>query len=183
MEFNVVASKAERQPKPKQKNKSQKLLGGNTPAITTDIVILQKPTTEFEYIAAPINAKGGVLLNLATVVKAKVIQEYGSKTLQLNLVAITDGARVIRHRLLPIFGVAVTIILDCYHCKKLRELISMIAANKLKKAKHLKFLRAQLWQGNSSIALEYLKHQVNARNLDKWHELSGELGKTSTENY
>ncbi len=144
------------------------------PALTTDIVILQKATTGFEYIAAPINAKGENLLTLASVVKAKVIQEYGSKTLPLNLVAITDGARTIRHRLLTIFGIAVTMILDWYHlCKKLREMMSMIAANKLEKIKHLKFLLSQLWQGNTTIALEYLKHQVQARNLDKWNELLG----------
>jgi hypothetical protein len=70
---------------------------------------------------------------------------------------------------LNIFGIALTVILDWYHlCKKLRALFSMIAVNSLEKAKHLKFLFSQLWQGNTAIALEYLKHQVQARNLDKW---------------
>jgi len=69
-------------------------------------------------------------------------------------------------------------ILDWYHlCKKLREMMSMIAANKLEKIKHLKFLLSQLWQGNTTIALEYLKHQVQTRNLDKWNELLGYLEK------
>jgi len=153
-----------------------------TPAITTELVILQKATTGFEYIAAPIDAKGEDLLNLVSVVKAKVRQEYGSKISPLNLVAITDGARTIRHRLLTIFGVAVTIILDWYHLsKKLRELMSMIAVNKLEKAKHLKFLLSQLWQGNTAMALEYLKQQVNAKNLDKWHELISYLEKHQLE--
>jgi len=146
--------------------------------VATDLVLVQKATTGFEYIAAPINAKGEDLLSLASVVKAKVIQEYGSKTSPLNLVAITDGATTIRQRLLTIFGIAVTVILDWYHlCKKLRELLSMIAVNKLEKARHLKFLLSQLWQGNTTIALEYLKHQVQARNLDKWNELIGYLEK------
>lgn len=116
--IQVKAQKAERQPKPKQKNKSQKLLSEKTSAITTDIVILQKATTGFEYIAASINANGEDSLSLSSVVKAKVVQEYGNQTLPLNLVAITDGARVIRHRLLTIFGVAVTVILDWYHLSK-----------------------------------------------------------------
>ncbi len=180
--IQVKCQKAERQQELKQENKSQKLLSDKTSAITTDIVILQKATTGFEYIAAPINAKGENLLTLASVVKSKVIQEYGSQTFPLNLVAITDGARTIRHRLFTIFGTAVTIILDWYHlCKKLRELMSMIATNKLEKAKHLKFLFSQLWQGNTAIALEYLKHQVQARNLDKWQELIGYLEKHSSE--
>ncbi len=139
---------------------------------------MQKSTGEFEYIAAPINANGEDLLTLASIVKAKVIQEYGRKTPLLNLVAITDGARTIRHRLLTIFGIAITIILDWYHlCKKLRELMSMIAVNKIKKVKHLKFLLSHLWQGDIIIALEYSKHQVQARNLEKWNELIGYLEK------
>ena len=145
---------------------------------------MQKSTGEFEYIAAPINANGEDLLTLASVVKAKVIQEYGRKTPLLNLVAITDGARTIRHRLLTIFGIAVTIILDWYHlCKKLRKLMSMIIFYKIKKVKHLKFLLSHLWQGDIIIALEYLKHQVQARNLEKWNELIGYARKTSTRNY
>ena len=55
--------------------------------------------------------------------------------------------------------------------------MSMIAFNKLEKTKHLKFLFSQLWQGNTEIALEYLKHQVQARNHDKWQELIGYLEK------
>ena len=180
--IQVKGQKAERQPKLKQENKSQEPTREKTSAITTDIVILQKATTGFEYIAAPINAKGEDLLTLASVVKSKVIQEYGSQISPLNLVAITDGARVIRHRLLTIFGIAVTVILDWYHlCKKLRGLMSMIATNKLEKAKHLKFLFSQLWQGNTTIALEYLKSQVQARNLDKWQELIGYLEKHQPE--
>ena len=180
--IQVKGQKAERQQKLKQENQSQKLLEKQAPAITTDIVILQKANAGFEYIAAPINPKGETFLDLASVVKAKVIQEYVSQTSPLNLVAITDGAKTIRHRLLTIFGKAVTIILDWYHLgKKLRGLMSMIATNKVEKAKHLKFLFSQLWQGNTAIALEYLKHQVQARNLDKWQELIGYLEKHSSE--
>ncbi len=114
----LLRQKAQRQKESKQESNSEKLLGEKMPALTTDIVILQKATTGFEYIAAPINAKGENLLTLASVVKAKVIQEYGSKTLPLNLVAITDGAKTIRHRLFAIFGTAVAVILDWYHLGK-----------------------------------------------------------------
>ncbi len=176
--IQVKGQKAERQQKLKQENKSQKLLEKPAPAITTDIVILQKANAGFEYMTVPINATGEDLLSLASVVKAKVIQEYGSQNSPLNLVAITDGARTIRHRLLTIFGVAVTIILDWYHlCKKLRELMSMIAVNKIEKTQHLKFLFSQLWQGKTAAALNYLKYQVAPRNHDKWQELIGYLEK------
>ena len=92
----LLRQKAERQKESKQENKSRKLLGEKTTAITTDIVILQKARAGFEYIATPINPKGEDLLNLTSVVKAKVIQEYGSKVPPLNVVAITDGAKAIR---------------------------------------------------------------------------------------
>lgn len=123
-----------------------------------------------------------IYARLASITKAKILQEYGSQMSPLNLIAITDGAKTIRHRLLTIFGLEVIIILEEYHlCKKLRELMSMIATNKLEKAKHLKFLFSQLWQGNTAIALEYLKHQVQTRNLDKCQELIGYLKKHQQE--
>lgn len=146
----VKGQKAQRQREAEPGGKSKNPPKTTTPAISTDIILLQKATAGFEYIAAPIDATGEDLLNLSKVTKAKVIQEYGSQTLPLNLVAITDGARVIRPRLLTIFGVAVTVILDWYHLsKKLREIVSMIANNKLEKAQHLKFLLSQLWQANT----------------------------------
>ncbi|WP_238360581.1 hypothetical protein [Iningainema tapete] len=75
------------------------------------------------------------------VVKAKIIQEYGQQNTPLNLVAITDGAKVIRQRLLSLFSQPIMIILDWYHLgKKLRELMSMIARNKQEKSEHLQFL-------------------------------------------
>jgi hypothetical protein len=139
---------------------------------------LQKHTGRFEYIAAPITTDGKDLLSLTDVVKALVIQEYGKEVTPLNLVAVTDGAKEIRQRLFAIFGVTVLVILDWYHlCKKLRGLMSMIGVNKIEKQQHLKFLLAQLWQGKTVIALDYLKHQVNPRNRDKWQELVSYLEK------
>ncbi len=180
--IQVKGQKAERHPKQSQDKKSQKLLEAKTPAIITDIVILQKASAEFEYVAAPINADGEDLLSLASVVKAKVIQEYGSQASALNLVAITDGARAIRHRLLTIFGRGIIVILDWYHLgKKLRELMSMIAINKNEKIEHLKFLFSQLWQGRTTTALEYLKFQVVPKNRERWQELISYLEKHDSE--
>ncbi len=45
-------------------------------------------------------------------VKAQIIKEYGCGTVPLDLVAITDGAKVIRQRLVTIFGTEVVVILD-----------------------------------------------------------------------
>jgi hypothetical protein len=43
------------------------------------------------------------------------MQEYGESQVALPMVAMTDGAKAIRARLLAIFGVAITLILDWYH--------------------------------------------------------------------
>ncbi len=121
-------------------------------------------------------------MSLSDVVRAKIIQEYGKETNPLNLVAITDGARAIRQRRIAIFGAGVTVILDWYHlCKKLRQLMSMIAVDKVEKLMHLKFLIPQLWQGKVTIALDYLRTQVRVRNLEKWSELIGYLEKHHSE--
>jgi len=63
--------------------------------VVTDVVL--QSNGGFEYIA---NQWGADLLSLSDVVRAKIIQEYGQETNPLNLVAITDGARAIRQRLL-----------------------------------------------------------------------------------
>lgn len=154
----------------------------STSFVITDLMMLQKPTGTFEYIAAPINAVGKDRFGLAQVVQTKVMHLYGKEAHPLNLVAITDGAKSIRNRLLTIFGTAVTTILDWYHlCKKLRQLMSMIAINQTEKTIHLKFLHSQLWQGKVTTVIEYLKTQVTARNRDKLSELIGYLVKHSSE--
>ena len=182
--IQVKSQKAQRQSKakPDKGKKDQSTLQAKTPVVMTDVVMLQKSTGEFEHITAPMNAEGEDLLSLATVVQAKVMQEYSDETHPLNIVAITDGARVIRQRLLAIFGVAVTVILDWYHlCKKLRQLMSMIAVNKSEKTIHLKFLIPQLWLGLVDNALDYLRTQVAVRNQEKWSELIGYLEKHHAE--
>ena len=70
-----------------------------TPAIQTDIVILEKKAGGFEYLTAPINDRGHEAIPLPALVKSRVIQEYGKEVKPLPVVAITAGAKVIRHHL------------------------------------------------------------------------------------
>jgi hypothetical protein len=161
-------------------------LESTTPAlrtrVNTDVVLLQTPAQTFEYICAPIDATGAETVSLANVVQTRLIQQYANATTPLNVVAITDGAKAIRGRLLAIFGVAITVILDWYHLsKKLRELMSMVARNKSEKAVHLRELFCHLWHGRVQSALEYLQTQVQARNSDKLAELVGYLEKHRAE--
>ena len=154
-----------------------------TPAIITDVAMLQTPKGEFEYLMAPLDDSSvEEPISLATVVKARILDIYKEESKPLNIVAITDGVKVIRHRLLAIFGVLPFVILDWYHlCKKVRNLMSMIALNKQEKSNHVKFLLSQLWHGQTDIALNYLKHQVAARNHKVLLELIGYLEKHHSE--
>jgi hypothetical protein len=153
-----------------------------TPVVLTDVAMLQTPKGDFEYLTAPLNIDGEEPLNLATVIRARILDLYGKATQPLNIVAITDGAKTIRLRLSSLFGDAFVLILDWYHlCKKVRNLMSMIAINKEEKSIHVRFLLSQLWFGQTNIALNYLKDKVVAKNSSVLKELIGYLEKHRSE--
>ena len=125
-----------------------------------------------------------MILSLEQVIKAKVVQEYGSGTIThpLNLVAIADGAKSIRCRKKSVFGEQVTIILDWYHLgRKVRKLLGSIAMNKAEKSEHLKLLFANLWQGKAAAAIDYLHHQIKTKNHETLKELVTYLSKHQSE--
>ena len=140
--IQVKGQKETRQPiedvssiEPREECESKKI------RINSNVIMLEKKEGGFDYITGAIDEEGEELLPLEEVVKSKIIEEHGEKKGQLNFVAITDGAKDIRLRLLAIFGIVITIILDWYHLvKKVRELMSMIAMNKEEKLIHLKYL-------------------------------------------
>ena len=140
--------------------------------VNTDVIMLEKKDGDFEYIIGAIDEEGKESIPLEYIVKTEIIKEYGEDKDPLKVVAITDGAKAIRGRLLAIFGITITIILDWYHlCKKIRELMSMIARNKEEKIKHMRELFYYLWRGMVDETLEYLKTEVIARNKRKLLEL------------
>ena len=150
--------------------------------VSTDVVMLEKKEGGFKYIIGEIDEKGNEAKPFEEIVKSEIIKEYGEEKEPLKIVAITDGAKGIRNRLLAIFGVVVTIILDWYHlCKKVRELMSMIAVNKEEKINHVRELLYYLWRGMVDEAIEYLKKKVTAKNKQKLAELITYLEKHKVE--
>jgi hypothetical protein len=144
--------------------------------------LLEKKKGGFEYITGVIDPEGKELLPLADIVKSKVIQEYGDERKPLNIVAITDGAKDIRGRLLAIFGMTVVMILDWFHLdKKVRELMSMIAPTKTEKETYLKFILDRLWRGQTKAVLDYLRAVVKTKNPEKLTELIGYIEKHQSE--
>ena len=61
--------------------------------------MLEKKDHDFDYIVAPVNAQGHEIVSLPEVLKSRVIQAYGAEPEPLLVVAITDGAQVIRQHL------------------------------------------------------------------------------------
>jgi len=156
----------------------QSLAKKESSPILTDIVMLQKKNKEFEYITAPINDQGQETVSLPDVLKSRVLQEYGEESDPLPIVAITEGAQVIRQHLYTVFGVMLVVILDWYHLgKKVRDLMSMIARNKEEKNRHLKFIFYHLWRGEIYTVLDYLETKVQPKNEEKHLELISYLNK------
>ncbi len=101
--------------------------------ITTDVILLEKPSGGFQYITSN-DAQGKPLIPLEEMVKSQINYYYENPEAPLPIVAITDGASNIRKRLTKLGKKGVTLILDRYHlCKKIRNLLSMISRNKREK--------------------------------------------------
>ena len=119
--IQVKGQKATRERKKDQENQKVEVdsqnneAAGNRVWVRTDVVLLEKKQGGFEYLTGVLDNEEKEPLPLAAMVKSKVIQEYGDERKPLNIVAITDGAKNIRGRLLAIFGVTVVIILDWLH--------------------------------------------------------------------
>ena len=150
--------------------------------VSTDVMLLEKAAGGFYYLTAGIDHQGEQTVALEDVVRAKIAEEYGATHQPLKIVAITDGAKVIRGRLVAIFGMAITLILDWYHLgKKVTEFMSMISRNKQEKEIHLEYIFRHLWNGHVTEVVEYLKTQVRARNSERLQELIGYLEKHQRE--
>lgn len=150
--------------------------------VNSNVVLLEKKAGDFEYITSAIDKKGEEFLPLSDIVKSKVIQEYGNDVESLNVVCISDGAKDIRSLLMNVFGIVIVVILDWYHlCKKVRELMSMIARNKQEKTEHIDFLLYHLWHGQTQEVLNYLNDKVEAKNEIKLQELIGYIEKHKKE--
>ena len=150
--------------------------------VRTNVLVLEKNQGGFEYITEVIDSEGNELLPVADIVKSKVIQEYGAAGKPLNIVAITDGAKDIRGRLLAILGVTVVVILDWFHLgKKVKQLMSMIARTAADRETHLELIFGQLWRGRTDAVVTYLRTQVNSKNPEKLSELIGYLQKHQSE--
>jgi hypothetical protein len=138
--------------------------------------IVETPKKHFDYITA---GYGVVGWTIETALCCWFCATYGN--IRLPIVAITDGAKDIRLRLWRVFGGQVTIILDWYHLnKKVWNLMSMIARNKMQKEKAAKEIVGLLWEGLTDDAILYLQ-KLDVKNQLKQTELIDYLQKHKIE--
>jgi hypothetical protein len=78
-------------------------------------VMLEKKEGKFDDLTALIDDHGNDPVSWPDLLISRVMQEYGMEKEPWPIVAITDGAKVIRQQLAMVFGVALVIILDGYH--------------------------------------------------------------------
>jgi hypothetical protein len=144
--------------------------------VQTDVIEIQKPTGDYEFITAGIGVKNW---DIETALLCWMTVNYAN--CKLPIVAITDGAKSIRLRLWRIFGGQVVIILDWYHLnKKVRELMSMICFGKEQKQDYLNKMMPLLWEGKVVKVLEILA-TIKPRNSTKHQELIDYLTKHQVE--
>jgi hypothetical protein len=146
--------------------------------VVNDVMLLEIQPGKFEYLFPPIEPNGNYRLSLESMLRQRIRHHYASSTKPLPIIAICDGAKVIRQRLYRVFGKDVWIILDWYHLDdKVYQLMSMIGRSKEEKATHSAAILGFLWEGKTTEAIDYLSNQVVARNVDKYQELIGYLEK------
>lgn len=152
--------------------------------VQTDVIEVQRPNKDlnkdlglkvsseappkkyFDYITAGYGIDGWTI---ETALCCWFCSTYGNT--RLPIVAISDGAKDIRLRLWRVFGKQIVIILDWYHLnKKVWNLMSMIARNKVQKEKIAKEIVGLLWEGLTDDAILYLQKQ-GVRNQLKQAEL------------
>ncbi len=146
--------------------------------VTTDVVMLQTNLPDqFEYWVTPLLPPEDPHIPLSTWVSYRMKSIYGHEKTEVAVVAISDGAQVIRRHLTEMFGQPVPLILDWYHLvKRVREYLSMFGLSKANRLTLLATLVRQLWNGQTQEVMDSLKAQTPPRS-EKRDELVNYLRK------
>lgn len=133
--------------------------------VQTDNILLQNADKSYHYIS--FNKKEQVAEYIETQIKQRLTLEYG--TTMIPLVAITDGASVIRERLHRMFGQSVKIILDWYHLeKKIWNYFTRFGFSKIDKERHVEIVLKNLWHGCVIDALIYTEQGMSVSNTKQY---------------
>jgi hypothetical protein len=144
---------------------------------TTDVMMLQTSLSDTKTYKTIVAATG---IDVVKLVQSELLLAYGQAVHSLPIVAISDGARSIKHQNREIFGKNVVHILDWYHLQaKVHQLMSQIAPSKACKEECSALIMNYLWQGKVIQAVLVLKFMFT-KNETKRAELVGYLQKNET---
>jgi len=117
----------------------------------TDVFVLPRKDGGEQFFCEGVSENGSCI----SAVSAFLRQEWSGR--QLHVVAITDGAKKIRHDLAALFGEGVRIILDWYHlAKRVRENLSMAAHSMEQREEWEAQMLGFLWRGEVEAAIGFL---------------------------
>ena len=154
---------------------------GDAKRLDTTVILVQDKNKTYHYATKGIDKTGKTIYSVEQAIIDKVSQ-FHDLSQPLPIVAITDGARSIRLTLQAIFGISICIILDWYHLQlKVKNLMSMIAFNKVDKEVYINDLKRFLWVGDAAEAIIYLDNMEKVRIQEKHKELRDYLEKHQKE--
>jgi hypothetical protein len=141
----------------------------------TDVFVLPRRDGGEQFFCDGISQKWSCI----SAVSAFLRQEWSGE--QLNVIAITDGARKIRSDLSALFGSGVRVILDWYHlAKRVTENLSMVAHSMTEREECERQILSFLWVGKVQEAVDFLSG-VKARREKAKTDLLGYLQKHESE--
>lgn len=133
--------------------------------IQTDVVVIGTCKDDFHHLTC-----AEATNNLEESIHCHLSYEYPTQS--LPIVAITDGAKCIRTRLISLFGNGIQIILDWYHLEdKVRKYLSRLGLNKTIKEEHIKEILGYLWNGKPIEALIYTDVMIQTKQWQILEEL------------
>ncbi len=143
----------------------------------TDVMLLPRPEGGWHYVCEGVSATWG----LVEAARSYLPRSFGGREQPLCVVALTDGARVIRQDLATLFGGNVRVVLDWYHlAKRVYEMLSMVAHGKQEREAWEQVMLSHLWRGRVEEALAFLSG-VTARNGKALADLRVYLNKHAEE--
>ena len=143
----------------------------------TDVMILPRPDGGEHFVCEGMTSKWSMVESARAFLKQNWSRDSNGGNTLAPLVALTDGAKIIRADLLALFGENIRVILDWYHLKtRVYQQLSMVAHGKVEREGWQSHLLPLLWRGQVKEALEFLA-KLKARNASALSDLVGYLEK------
>ncbi len=157
------------------KKEQAKILEEESKKVQTDVVVIDSGQKNVHYLTSAEAKK-----DIENSILCQLSYQYPCQS--LPIIAITDGARCIRTRLINLFGNGIQIILDWYHLEdKVRKYLSRLGLDKAIKEAHIKEILGYLWHGKAVEALIYTDEMIDTKKISILQELQDYIFKHRSE--